>query len=834
MSPQRIFQPPYLLQIALPMGGIGAGCVCLSGYGGLQDFSIRNAPATSAGADRHLPSDGGFALLHLPGEGITRLVEGPFPPEKIFNLGLRSQGYNGGGFEGLPRFRDCSFRGEYPFGFVELTDPHIPLTVKITGYSPFVPLDDLASGLPCAILEYTLHNTSNRPVAYHFSYHLSHLAQKGIQTQAASRAIPGLGVAFSNSDSVDSPAYGSAALGILSGDPEIKARWFQGGWFDAVSALWREVSSGQFQANAGLEHGSPHTRSGGSVLVKGVLAPGEEITHPVVLTWYFPNIADPSRTCSQAGCTGWHPFYTTQWKDAVDILDYVHQHYDSLRSRTLAFHDALFSSSLPDAVLDAVSANLAVLKSPTVLRHDSGDIWAWEGCFCDSGCCPGSCTHVWNYAQAMPHLFPALERTLRQRELEDSMDEQGHINFRAAPPGHATPHDFHAAADGQLGGIMKVYREWQVCGDRQWLERIYPLAKRSMDYCIEQWDPRRVGLVEEPHHNTYDIEFWGPDGMCTSFYLGALAAMGALACDAGHPEDAAAYEALAQNGAQRMEADLFNGEYYQQQVQFEGLSDTSFIEMLAGFGDDLSEEQRLLKAEGPKYQYGAGCLSDGVFGDWLAQLCDVETQLEREHIRQHLLSVFHSNFKTSLAQHANVQRPGFALGDEAGLLLCTWPRGGKPTLPFVYSDEVWTGIEYQVASHLIWEGYVDEGLQIVEAVRSRYDGRTRNPWNEYECGSYYARAMASYGLLMAYSGFRYSAAEKTLFLSPRLPDRPFTCFFSTASGWGTFTLTDSQLEINLVEGQLEIDHLDFQGAERVTQKNIGIVVRSGEPVHLLL
>jgi uncharacterized protein (DUF608 family) len=94
---------------------------------------------------------------------------------------------------------------------------------------------------------------------------------------------------------------------------------------------------------------------------------------------------------------------------------------------------------------------------------------------------------------------------------------------------------------------MKVYREWQVCGDRQWLERMYPLAKRSMDYCIEQWDPRRRGLVEEPHHNTYDIEFWGPDGMCTSFYLGALAAMSALARDAGHPEDAAAYEALAQS-----------------------------------------------------------------------------------------------------------------------------------------------------------------------------------------------------------------------------------------------------------------------------------------------
>ena len=283
-----------------------------------------------------------------------------------------------------------------------------------------------------------------------------------------------------------------------------------------------------------------------------------------------------------------------------------------------------------------------------------------------------------------------------------------------------------------------------------------------------------------------------------------------------------------------MDADLFNGEYYQQQVQYEGLCDTSFIEMLAGFGDDLSEEQRLLKTEGPKYQYGSGCLSDGVFGAWLARLCGLETRLDREHIRSHLRSVFEHNIMPSLTQHVNVQRPGFALGDEAGLLLCTWPRGGKPTLPFVYSDEVWTGIEYQMASHLIWEGYTDEGLRIVEAVRSRYDGRTRNPWNEYECGSYYARAKASYALLIAYSGFRYTAAEKTLFISPRLPERPFTCFFSTASGWGTFTLTGSQLELNLVEGQLQIDRLHVQGEEQEFIKNIGIIVRAGEPMRLLL
>ena len=835
---ERTFRGPHLLQIALPLGGIGAGCVCLNGYGGLQDFSIRHAPALSAMPDRHQPLDAGFALLHLPAEDQTRLVEGPFPPEKIYNLGLKAQGYNGGGCEGLPRFRECSFTGEYPFGVVELADPHLPLAVTITGFNPFIPLDDVNSGLPCAILEYKLHNAADRTVAYEFSYHLSHLAQKGAETSARSAPLPGLGIHFWNEAPAVSPAFGSAAFGILHGEPLSKAHWLRGGWFDAISALWREVSSGKFRPADGLPpplplgegegEGKP-ARHGGSLLVKGELAPGESVTYPVVIAWHFPNITAASTTgdLSQVQMV-WHPFYATQWKDAREVLFYVRDHYAHLRSQTQAFHDALFASTLPAPVLDAVSANLGILKSPTVLRHEDGGLWCWEGCFCDTGCCPGSCTNVWNYAQSMPHLFPALERTLRQRELAESMDERGHVNFRASPPGLPTPHDFHAAADGQLGGIMKVYREWQICGDRAWLAGMYPLAKRSLDFCIAQWDPRRVGLIEEPHHNTYDIEFWGPEGLCASFYLGALAAMAALAREAGHPEDAAAYEALAQKGAQAIEARLFNGEYYRQEIMVDGLRDTSFTQTLAALAEDDSEEARLLKAEGPKYQIGSGCLSDGVFGAWLAQLCGVETPQKRQSIRSHLAAVYRHNFKRSLWEHANPQRPGYALGDEPGLLLCTWPRGGKPTLPFVYSDEVWTCIEYQVASHLIAEGMVEEGLTIVDAVHARYEGRARNPWNQYECGSYYARAMASYALLIALSGFHYSAPTRTLAIAPRLAAQPFTCFFSTASGWGTLTLRGDRLEIRLAAGELAVDTLHVTPGGRSVTLDLGLRVQAGE------
>jgi uncharacterized protein (DUF608 family) len=832
---QRVFRGDNLLQIAMPLGGIGAGNVCLNGYGGLQDFSIRHAPGLSGMPDRHQPLDAGAAILHLPGLQQTRLVEGPFPPEKIYNQGLKSQGYNGGGFEGLPRFRECSFQGEYPFGVVELTDPDLPIAVTLTGFNPFIPLDDVNSGIPCAILEYELRNTSDRPVAYQFSYHLSHLAWKGAETSTRSQGIPGLGIHFWNEAPALSAAFGSAALGVLAGDPVIKARWLRGGWFDGVSALWREVSTGSFQPAEALgAHGKP-ARDGGSILLSGELAPGGSVTYPVVIAWHFPNITANSVGAGTLGAQMvWHPFYSTCWKDAREVLIYVRDHYAELRERTQAFHDALFASTLPAAVLDAVSANLAILKSPTVLRHESGDVWGWEGCFCDGGCCPGSCTHVWNYAQSIAHLFPALERTLRQRELEESMDAIGHINFRAAPPGLPTTHDFHPAADGQLGGIMKVYREWQVSGDQAWLARMYPMAKLSLDFCIVHWDPRRTGLIEEPHHNTYDIEFWGPDGLCSSFYLGALAAMSVLARDSGHPVDAEEYETLAQKGAVAIEERLFNGEYYRQEVMVAGLNDTSFEATLSGLAQDDSEEARLLKSEGPKYQVGSGCLSDGVFGAWLARLCGVVSPQKVDHIREHLRAVYRHNFKASLWNHANPQRPGYALGDESGLLLCTWPQGGKPTLPFVYSDEVWTGIEYQVASHLIAEGLVEEGLSVVEAVRSRYNGHVRNPWNEYECGNYYARAMASYALLIACSGFQYSAPTHTLTLAPRLEIDPFTCFFSTTSGWGTLTLRSGRLEIHLAAGELMVDTLRITRAGRSLTFHPNLTIRAEKRSTVLL
>ena len=838
IGPQRSFSGDTATQIAMPLGGLGAGCICLNGYGGLQDFSICNHPGTTALPEGYASSKAAFAILHIKGASpVTKLVEGPFPVLKIYDQGLQGEGYRRGGFEGFPRFGKCVFKGEYPFGEAKLSDSAVPLEITLTGWNPFIPLDDKNSGIPCVILEYTLHNNSAQTVEYEFSYHLAHLASGCNGEEAGSRnaVLPGRGVFLYNLEKPHAEGYGSACLIVIGHKPRIKGMWLRSpGWeFDSLSALWREVSTGNFTANEGSNEIDTRGRNGGSLLLEGSLAPGESRTYPILITWHFPNcylqaggVGVPEAQ-GAAGCRAfpeekpalWRPYYASQWNDAREIALYIEEHYASLRARTVAFKEALFSSTLPVQVLDAVSANLAILKSPTVLRMESGDLWGWEGCFPDAGCCHGSCTHVWNYAQAFAHLFPQLERTLRKLELEYSMEENGHVTFRSALPEGPVKHDFHAASDGQLGGIMKVFRDWQISGDLDWLRKMYPLAKRSLDYCIRTWDPDHRGGLFEPHHNTYDIEFWGPDGMCTSIYLGALSALAEMARAVGQPGDAVFYGELAQRCARFMEEELFNGEYFQQKVQYQGLRNTSFATRVAQVDERSSEMQQLLKREGPKYQYGNGCLSDGVIGAWMARIYGIETPLANENVRKTLQAIYKHNFKTDLSQHANAQRPGYAMGHEPGLLLCTWPQGGKPTLPFVYSDEVWTGIEYQVASHLIAEGFVKEGLTIVKALRSRYDGRIRNPWNEYECGNYYARAMASYALLGAIAGFRYSAVQRTLWFGPRLNIRPFKTFFSTASGFGAIVLEAKALRIELIEGELTLERLVLtEGAQTRTME----------------
>lgn len=809
-TPDRSYNGPYagayLNRIAFPMGGIGAGMICLEGTGALSHVSVRNRPDVF-----NEPTT--FAALSVKGhERGAKILEGPVPQWKYFGRPGTGNGASGTSF-GLPRFSEATFVARFPFSTVTLRDDDVPLPVEITGWSPFIPGDADNASLPVGALEYRFTNPTGASIDAIFSYHARNFMAVG---QDGNTIYPlENGFTLWQDATPGHPEHEGAFSAFVDADEAVvDLCWFRGGWWDPLTMAWKTVREREMPAQDVVEGACP----GASLFVPFSLAPNEEKIIRLLFAWYVPrtNLRYPGTPCEGEPCTEaetYVPWYAGRFADVQAVAEYWRTQYADLRRKSALFRDAFYDTTLPAEVVEAVTANLTILKAPTVLRQPDGRLWCFEGCTDTSGCCAGSCTHVWNYAQAIPHLFPALERSLRWTEFHESQDERGHQRFRSALPVRPADHDFHAAADGQLGGIMKVHRDWRISGDTEWLRALWPAVRQSLDYCIRTWDPREKGVLEEPHHNTYDIEFWGPDGMCTSFYLGALTAAAVMGRALG--DDVARYEALAEKGRRFMESELFDGEYFIQRVQWEGLSSPDPVEASKeSWTSDYSPEAlELLQREGPKYQYGTGCLSDGILGFWIARMCGLGEVMDAEKVKSHLRSVHRYNLKHDLSDHANPQRPAFALGDEGGLLLCTWPKGGAPTLPFVYSNEVWTGIEYQVASHLMGEGMVDEGLEVVRTCRDRYNGIVRNPFNEYECGHWYARALASYGLLQGLTGVRYDALEKTLYIDSGVGDT-FRSFLATASGFGTVGLDNGQPFVEMKMGALDVERVVVSGRER--------------------
>lgn len=826
-STKRIYNTDYsgeyLNRVAFPIGGLGAGMFCMEGTGAISHMSIKNSPDIF----NTPPLFAAIAVKNI--SNGAKVLEGPVPGWKKF--GQRDAG-NGatGATTGLPRFRHASFFTRFPFAELDMHDDDLLLNVKITGWSPFIPGEEDNSGMPVGAMEYSFENKSGKVLEAVFSFNGANFLRQEKAANSISTVTNGFVMSGKSTD--DKPLQTDFAVFTGDNNTIVNHCWFRGGWWDPLTMAWNAVKNAEMPAIAPVEKDAP----GASLYVPFTLQPGKSKTIKLMFAWYTPDslftFGTPGKqkeSCNPAsGCCNspadisldkydkdfdakyYKPWYSSRFKNIQEVCEYWEANYDNLYKKSALFSNAFYNSTLPPEVLEAVAANLTILKSPTVMRQYDGRIWNWEGCGDNFGCCHGSCTHVWNYAQAIAHLFPALERSLRATEFCESQDESGHQNFRSVLPIQPATHEFHSAADGQLGGIMKVYRDWRISGDNEWLKKIYPMVQKSMDYCISTWDPDHKGIIEEPHHNTYDIEFWGPDGMHCTFYLGALEAIIAMAEQLG--KDASAYKSLAVKGRAFLENELYNGEYFIQKIQYTGLKAENPAKAQSFGGEYSKEAQELLRREGPKYQYGTGCLSDGVLGAWIARMCFLNDPADAEKIKSHLKAVHKYNLKENLSDHANPQRPAYALGDEGGLLLCSWPKGGKLSLPFVYSDEVWTGIEHQAASHLMLMGHIKEGLEILRTSRNRYDGTVRNPFNEYECGHWYARALSSYGYLQALTGVRYDAVDKTLYVDSKIGD--FTSFLSTATGFGNVSYKQDKVFLNIVSGAVDVKYVTINGTKQ--------------------
>lgn len=824
-------------RILWPLGGVGAPLLALTGAGGLDRIANRHRPDLRNCAY-------GFAAISFPGRpDLARVLEGPLPGFKRFTTGLFPRGHMsscgfghaGAAHHGLPRLDAAAFTARFPCATVALRGGDWPLEVELEAWSPFIPGDADAAGMPVAALTWRFRNPGPRRRQAVFSYHCRRELLRDRDSPAAGERILRTphGVEFAYPASAERPwAGGGLALEVDGALAD--CAWFRGGWFDAITDRWNAIQAGRAAERAPYAEGDPG--DGASLWLPLDIPARGEAAATLRLAWHEPRSdqrqgpPDADRAAALRAEAGAHrPHYAARFADVAAVAAAFRAGAPDLLRRTRAFADALHASDLPAVALEAVTANLPILRSPTVLRQHDGRLWAWEGSGEAEGSCPGTCTHVWNYAQAVAHLFPELERGLRDTEFGESQAATGHQNFRAALPIRPTDHAFHAAADGQLGGIVKLWRDWQISGDAAWLRRLWPQARASLAYCIGAWDPDRTGALVEPHHNTYDIEFWGPDGMCGSVYAAALKAAAAMAAAVG--DDPAPWRELAARAAAHLDGELFRRGRYVQRVMRATPRTGDASRQAAAWNVGYSPEAlRLLEAEGPKYQYGEGVLADGVIGAWMAEAAGLGSPLAPAKVRSHLAQVHRHNLKRDLRRHANPQRPTFAVGDEGGLLLCSWPDGGKPSLPFVYSDEVWTGVEYQVASHCIMAGLVDEGLEIVRIARARYDGRRRNPFDEYECGHWYARALASWALLPALSGVRYSAADRTLWIAPKAAKRPYRAYLGSGGSFGSVVLGRGAVEVDLASGALALDLVVIDGRA----VHWGVRAEAGRPQRLPL
>ncbi|WP_448698169.1 GH116 family glycosyl hydrolase [Mucilaginibacter sp. AW1-3] len=755
------YRGEQLETIGMPIGGIAAGQLYLRGDGTLACWWIANNAYNTG--DGHHPY-----LKYRTRQGTYETGYQTFRPasyvENGFTLKVKGQQPVLLNKTGCPHI---TFAGEYPVATVQYHNAG-PVKVTLTAWSPFIPLDARESATPASILQYTLYNGTNVPEAVSLSGQLQNPVELDEQGQYA---------AISRNRVLLEKGRIGVMMDVTGNDiPQDHA--FNGNvTLSLLGHGYALAEQGTASQTAEKPLGIPLIGEVGQTLI---LKPFESQTLTFILSWYFPN-----RPQNQGHGYNWNEAipctgtkignnYVNWFKSSKDVAAWVSNNFKRLQDQTMAFHHDWYSGTIPYWLNRRILMPVSTLATETCQWWGNGKFYGWEGV----GSCEGTCTHVWNYEQALAHLFPELERNLRERtDLATSLRPDGKVDCRNGHGGYVM--------DGQAGTILKAYREHLASPDNAFLDRNWAKIKSAMQVLILA-DGNGDGLIEGDQPNTYDIAFHGANTYVGSLYLAALKAAARMARTEHDQSFADSCGQIAAAGSLNSSERLFNGHYFVQDVD------------LAAY---------------PKWQYGRGCLSDQLFGQTWAGLTGLGYLYPKAEIDSALLSIYRYNWAPDIAAQTSLHpaERDFANAGEAGLLVCTWPFSAHPGNTGVrYRDEVWTGVEYQVATNLIQEGYTNEALAILKGLDRRYDGTRHNPWNEIECGDHDARAMASYGVLLVLEGLQYDGPNQSLSFTPKVQKDRFKGFLSTAEGWGTISQEKQSQSISISYGKLPLRTLSLE------------------------
>ncbi|MDP2339124.1 MAG: GH116 family glycosyl-hydrolase [Bacteroidota bacterium] len=705
-----------------------------------------------------------------------------------------------------------SFQGEYPFGWYNFSDKSLPVNVKMEAYNPLIPMDLKNSSIPCAIFRITVKNTSHTNIKVSLlSSQQNAVGFNGYGTIEGidERNFSGYG---NNSNCIVSDSTStSLKMKGVGGSMQLTsyetAMSYSASW-NTLETLYNDfLNDGVITGSTNASSPSKGTTIDGVLSKTFTLRPDQERIVTFVLSWYFPDGTFGLKSIPQWYFPNGGEYYQNWWTDANDVDCYVKSNFNLLDSITRLYHNTMYSSNIPRYILDRITSNISVLKSPTAFWTKNGYFGLWESTSSKEGWF-GNCKHVYHYAQGHARLFPELGRILRRQDLNTQLGN----GLLPSRDGQALN-----AMDGHFGTILGIYREHLLTNENNWLSSVWERTKKAMDYAISTYDSNQDGMLSDvSYHNTLDCNVSGTSPWIGSLYLAALKASELMANIMGDSVSKKRYYNIFSKGVLNQDSQLWYDSlgYYKEKPA--NLANTLIM------GDAVS--------------------IDMLLGQWWANQLDIGQIYPRDRTTTSLLKIYNTNrYTDSGSGYAPSFRDFLGTGD-TGWEMFKFP-GFIPSNVILYYDEVMSGFEYAAAATMLQYGMLTEGLTMINEISKRYDGRFRakgevhmaenstvfgcgSPFGEDECGDFYGRALSSWSVLLALQGFVYDGPNQTIGFKPTWRPDDHASFFSAAEGWGLYTQTrksSNQLsKIDVKYGNIKIKKILLKVSESARCTNISI------------